>query len=74
MKRLGFSIEEMRELLAAGDRLAAGRRISKRDGDLLRATLSAYGGRAEIRRAQLSTEVGWAEEFITRMDTLVAGG
>jgi hypothetical protein len=57
----------------ASDRLAGGRRISKRDGDALRATLSAYRERAEIRRAQLSTEVGWAEEIITRMDTLVAG-
>lgn len=72
MKPLGFSLEEMADLLDVADRLAA------RDGDApsvalpgsgtdddLRDRLAAYVHAAEERRADLARKLEWADELIT---------
>ena len=59
MKPLGFTLEEMGELLAAVDALAAGQ-----DAEDLHAALSAFIASAQERRAKLARQLAMADEFI----------
>ncbi|MCB7136156.1 MerR family transcriptional regulator [Cellulosimicrobium marinum] len=60
MKPLGFTLDEMTDLLDVADRLAA------RDGadEDLRDRLAAYVRAAEERRADLARKLDWADELI----------
>jgi MerR family copper efflux transcriptional regulator len=60
MKPLGFTLEEMRELLDLVDRVDDD---GSRDDDA-RARLAEYVTRAEERRADLARKVDMADEFI----------
>ncbi|ANC31058.1 MerR family transcriptional regulator [Isoptericola dokdonensis] len=60
MKPLGFTLEEMRELLDLVDRVDGD---GSRDDDA-RARLAEYVTRAEERRADLARKVDMADEFI----------
>ena len=62
MKPLGYSLEEMADVLAAVDRLDA-------DGTELeaRALLDRYRDDAERRRVQLREQLAMADEFIQRL-------
>jgi MerR family copper efflux transcriptional regulator len=60
MKPLGFTLEEMRELLDLVDRVEGD---GSRDDDV-RARLAEYVTRAEERRADLARKVDMADEFI----------
>jgi MerR family copper efflux transcriptional regulator len=60
MKPLGFTLEEMADLLEISDRLAAG----DLDDAALRARLDAYVDTAEQRRADLARKLEMADEFI----------
>jgi MerR family copper efflux transcriptional regulator len=60
MKPLGFTLEEMRELLDLVDRVEGD---GSRDDDA-RARLAEYVTRAEERRADLARKVDMADEFI----------
>lgn len=59
MKPLGFTLEEMADLLEISDRLAAGDVDSR-----LRERLAVYVGTAEERRADLARKLDMADEFI----------
>lgn len=63
MKPLGFSLEEMADLLAVTDRLAAGD-----VDDSLRAQLDAYLVAARERRADLARRLAMADEFIALLE------
>ncbi|MTG90252.1 MerR family transcriptional regulator [Cellulosimicrobium sp. BIT-GX5] len=60
MKPLGFTLEEMADLLEISDRLAVG----GLDDAELRARLDAYVDTAEQRRADLARKLAMADEFI----------
>jgi MerR family transcriptional regulator, copper efflux regulator len=70
MKPLGFTLEEMADLLDVADRLAAhdGAPAATPPGaaadDDLRARLAAYVQAAEERRADLARKLEWADELI----------
>ncbi|WP_435737256.1 MerR family transcriptional regulator [Cellulosimicrobium sp. PMB13] len=69
MKPLGFSLEEMADLLDVADQLAAHDDASatSKDGspdDALRDRLAAYVRAAEERRADLARKLEWADELI----------
>ncbi|UKJ63212.1 MerR family transcriptional regulator [Cellulosimicrobium cellulans] len=59
MKPLGFTLEEMADLLEISDRLAAGDVDSR-----LRERLAVYVATAEERRADLARKLDMADEFI----------
>ncbi|HLT84927.1 MAG TPA: MerR family transcriptional regulator [Phototrophicaceae bacterium] len=59
MKPLGFTLEEMADLLEISDRLAGGDVDSR-----LRERLAVYVETAEERRADLARKLGMADEFI----------
>ncbi|GLJ79968.1 MerR family transcriptional regulator [Microbacterium imperiale] len=62
MKPLGYSLDEMRELLDVVDALAA------RPGDAeLRARLETIRAEAAERRAKLSRQVAMADEFLEQL-------
>lgn len=76
MKPLGFTLEEMADLLDVADRLAArddasavspgatsGETSGEPDGDL-RDRLATYVRAAEERRADLARKLEWADELI----------
>lgn len=67
MKPLGFTLEEMRDLLALTDALAAG----NRSADVLRG-LRQFEQEALARRAVLEQKVRMADEFLQRLRTLGA--
>ncbi|MBD5786014.1 MerR family transcriptional regulator [Cellulosimicrobium terreum] len=63
MKPLGFSLEEMADLLDVTDRLLP---TDRGDVDVdLRARLDAYVVAAQERRAELARKLDWADELIT---------
>lgn len=71
MKPLGFSLEEMADLLDVADRLAAGDGVPASADptggaadDELRSRLAAYVHAAEERRADLARKLEWADELI----------
>lgn len=59
MKPLGFTLEEMREVLDVVDRLA-----TEPSDATPRATLERYVAQAQERRADLARRLGMADEFI----------
>ncbi|KTR76202.1 MerR family transcriptional regulator [Microbacterium oxydans] len=65
MKPLGYTLEEMRELLDVVDALA-----ETPNDDALRLTLSQVREGAEIRRTKLSEQLGMADEFLEQLGRL----
>ncbi|MGD9482834.1 MerR family transcriptional regulator [Streptomyces sp. TRM70308] len=63
MKPLGFSLEEMRDLLEATDALAHPDTVPPPDRDRLRARVAAYRELAESRCAALRAQLVAAEDF-----------
>jgi len=64
MKPLGFSLDEMAELLDVADHLAAGQTTGP-DGADLRAGLDEFITTARERRADLARKLDMADELIT---------
>ncbi|WP_069386702.1 MerR family transcriptional regulator [Cellulosimicrobium cellulans] len=62
MKPLGFTLEEMAELLELVDRLDSPGAVDEAGGT--RDRLDAYVASAEERRADLVRKVAWADELI----------
>lgn len=69
MKPLGFSIDEMRELLAVVDALADTASDAARKPELAR-RLAAFTENARERRQKLRTQLAMADEFVERLETL----
>jgi MerR family copper efflux transcriptional regulator len=63
MKPLGFSLDEMAELLDVADRLAAGQAIGA-DDVVLRDRLDQFVATARERRADLARKLDMADELI----------
>ncbi|MFF5566943.1 MerR family transcriptional regulator [Streptomyces sp. NPDC012623] len=63
MKPLGFSLEEMRELLAATDRLEAGEPLPAPERDELVERVRGFEQTVQQRMADLRTQLARAEEF-----------
>lgn len=64
MKPLGFSLDEMADLLDVTDRLAAGQTTGA-DGAVLRDRLDQFVATARDRRAELARKLDMADELIT---------
>ncbi len=64
MKPLGFTLEEMRELLETTDRLARRQELDPDEIALLTARLANFQESAEQRRQKLVSQLAAAEEFI----------
>jgi MerR family copper efflux transcriptional regulator len=62
MKPLGFSLDEMADLLEVVDRLRAG---ADNSDSALRARLDSYVESAETRRTELARKLDMADEFIS---------
>jgi DNA-binding transcriptional MerR regulator len=64
MKPLGFTLEEMRDLLAATDRLdATDQDMPEPEREALLATVRTYHATAQARVADLRTQLARAEDF-----------
>ncbi|MEU8995914.1 MerR family transcriptional regulator [Streptomyces caniferus] len=63
MKPLGFTLEEMRELLAAVDRLDSGGPLPAGEREELLGRLRGFEQAAQQRVADLRTQLARAEEF-----------
>ena len=63
MKPLGFTLEQMQELLAATDRLDSGEPLDDDEHDSLTATLREFEHAAQLRCEELRTQLERAEEF-----------
>ncbi|MFG2223335.1 MerR family transcriptional regulator [Streptomyces sp. NPDC048644] len=63
MKPLGFSLDEMRELLAATDRLDSGDPLPADERTLLLERVGGFEEAAQRRVADLRTQLARAEEF-----------
>ncbi len=63
MKPLGFTLDEMRALLAATDRLDSGARLSPEERDDLLERVRGFEQAAQQRVADLRTQLARAEEF-----------
>ncbi len=72
MKPLGFSLEQMRELLDTTDRLASRTKRGTTETARLRAVVSNYRLMAQSRREQLAAELAFAEEFLGTLDTVAS--
>ena len=72
MKPLGFSLEQMRELLDTTDRLTFSAKRGTAETARLRAVVSNYRLIAESRREQLAAELAFAEEFLSTLDVVVS--
>lgn len=74
MKPLGYSLEEMGELLAIVDALAAvdaeGGAEARERGAALREQLAHFADSARERRAKLVRNLAWADEHITLLEEL----
>jgi DNA-binding transcriptional MerR regulator len=70
MKPLGFSLEEMGELLAITDRLAEGQALPAAEADDLQARVRAFKQTAGERREKLARQLAAAEEFIATLQHL----
>jgi DNA-binding transcriptional MerR regulator len=69
MKPLGFSLDEMAELLDVADRLAAGQTTGV-DGTVLRDRLDQFVVTARERRADLARKLDMADELIALLAAL----
>ena len=69
MKPLGFSIDEMRDLLALIHDLAAPDLAQEKHAEL-NGRLSTFIGNARDRRERLRTQLAMAEEFVERLEAL----
>ncbi|MFJ9409207.1 MerR family transcriptional regulator [Streptomyces sp. NPDC101393] len=63
MKPLGFALDEMRELLAATDRLDSGARMPDEEREDLLARVRSFEEAAQRRVADLRQQLARAEEF-----------
>ncbi|GAA3645057.1 MerR family transcriptional regulator [Lentzea roselyniae] len=63
MKPLGFTLEQMQELLAATDRLDSDEPVDDSERQALTATLREFEHAAQQRCDELRTQLGRAEEF-----------
>ncbi|MEU8916264.1 MerR family transcriptional regulator [Streptomyces nigrescens] len=63
MKPLGFTLDEMRELLAATDRLDSDEELSTAEREELLAQIRAFEKAAQQRVEDLRTQLARAEEF-----------
>lgn len=63
MKPLGFSLEQMRELLTATDRLDAGEPLSAAEREELVERVRGFEQAVQQRMADLRTQLARAEEF-----------
>lgn len=63
MKPLGFTLEQMQELLAATDRLDGGEPLDDRERQSLTTTLREFEQAAQQRCDELRTQLERAEEF-----------
>ncbi|GAU66475.1 putative MerR family transcriptional regulator [Streptomyces sp. NBRC 110611] len=63
MKPLGFTLDEMRALLAATDRLDSGEELSATDREELLERVRGFEEAAQRRVADLRTQLARAEEF-----------
>ena len=70
MKPLGFTLDEMGELLAVTDRLMQGSSLPAAEETRLQAALLTFRQAAEDRRDKLAKELGYAEDFLATMDQL----
>lgn len=70
MKPLGFSLEQMRELLDATDRLTSGAPLGPAETSRLQSTVRSYRQTAQDRREQLVAELTFAEEFLSTLDAV----
>lgn len=70
MKPLGFSVEEMRDLLAAVDRLAASTAEPARSEAML--LVRGYQARIDERAAVLREQSGQAQKFAEDLGALIA--
>lgn len=61
MRPLGYSLEQMAELLGIIDRLESARGSER---DRLHAEIDAYVADAEARRSKLVRNLEWADEFL----------
>jgi DNA-binding transcriptional MerR regulator len=66
MKPLGFSLDQMADLLDVADRLAAGQTTGPDDADL-RARLDEFITTARARRADLARKLDMADELISQL-------
>jgi MerR family transcriptional regulator, copper efflux regulator len=67
MKPLGFSLEEMRDLLELRDRLSRGR-LDPEEAAALRGRLALYAEAARQRYVALQEQVSVAEAFVRQLD------
>jgi DNA-binding transcriptional MerR regulator len=75
MKPLGFSLEQMRDLLAATDRLDSDQALTDSEREELLARVRGFEEAARQRVADLRTRLARAEEFAaTLRDRLSRGG
>ncbi len=73
MKPLGFTLEEMGELLTITDRLADEDGLAGGDVDELRVRVRSFIETAAQRRDKLAAQVAAAEEFIRTLQSLEDG-
>lgn len=69
MKPLGFSIDEMRDLLSLVDDLADSDLTTARRAELA-GRLTVFIAHAKARRERLRSQLAMAEEFVDRLETL----
>ncbi|MGY1840849.1 MULTISPECIES: MerR family transcriptional regulator [unclassified Modestobacter] len=69
MKPLGFSVEEMRELLQVVSGLRAARRAALPDPAELRSVLGQFVAAAHERRHRLRRHLSMADEFISILES-----
>ncbi len=72
MKPLGFTLEQMRELLEITDALTASHTPVGQRGRELRVTVRRYRELVDQRREELMTELAFAEEFTATLDALAS--
>ncbi len=70
MKPLGFSLEEMRDLLVITDRLADKSALQAGEADDLQARVREFKQTAGERRDKLAQQLAAAEEFIDTLQAL----
>jgi DNA-binding transcriptional MerR regulator len=72
MKPLGFTLEQMRELLDATDRLTRDAGLSAADTAQLQDVVCTYRQLAKARREQLAAELAFAEEFLATLEAVIS--